>query len=401
MSETDPVEPLAPAAPPASPAVAPAAATARPRSGRGRAIAWLLLLAVAVIAAVLAWRQWERLQQSEQRADAWQQESAALERRILALESGLESARRAQRAIETRATDNAATNKVLREELLGMGERASLLEDAVTRLADNRVRGEMILRLNEAEFLLLLGQERLRLFGDVPAAIQAYHLTDAALAGLDDPVLATLRQTLAQELLALRSIEADPRPALRAELARLADGLARLPASRADVVTATTQSDSRLVQLLSRLVTIRRVDARDAVLGPVQRETALAALQLQLELAQAALARPDPSAYQHALNQAGAQVARLFDAEDSAVVQAQATLARLRAATLVPELPVLGATLQELRGLRAMRSVGSAEPPAPMPPAAPAAESPATPPAPAPVPTEPAPADAALLEGDE
>ena len=78
-----------------------------------------------------------------------------------------------------------------------MGERAALLEDAVARLADNRLRGEVMLRLNEAEFLLLLGEERLRLFGDVPAAIQAYNLSEAALASLDDPVLATLRQTLA------------------------------------------------------------------------------------------------------------------------------------------------------------------------------------------------------------
>ena len=269
------------------------------------------------------------------------------------------------KALETRLADAAATNKVLREELLAMGERASLLEDAVARLTDNRLRGEVMLRLNEAEFLLLLGEERLRLFGDVPAAMQAFGLADAALAGMDDPSLATLRQTLAQELIALREVPADPRPALRAELAQLAGNLPALPESRAGEVRATDANDSRLTRLLASLVTVRRVSERDAVLGPVQRETTLAALRLQLELAQAALARPDIAAFQQALDAAAALATQLFDIGDARVARLVDRLRALRATTLVPELPVLGATLQELRGLRATRSIGGLETPPP------------------------------------
>ena len=338
----------------------PAVATPRARRRGG----WLLLLLLVGVAGFAAW-QGLRLQRSETQAEAWRAANAELQRRLDALEAASQAQQRAQKALETRAADNAATNKVLREELLGMGERAGLLEDAVARLADNRLRGEVMLRLNEAEFLLLLGEERLRLFGDVPAAIQAYRLTDAALASIDDPVLVTLRQTLAQELLALSAVPADPRPAIRAELARLGDSLEQLPASRAGTLETAAPSDSRLLQLLGQLVTVRRIDARDAVLGPVQRETTLAALRLQLQLAQAALARPDPAAYTHALNQASVLATRLFDAADGHVVTLQATLQRLRAATLVPELPVLGATLAELRGLRATRSVGALERAAP------------------------------------
>jgi uroporphyrin-3 C-methyltransferase len=357
---TDPASPVAPA--PAAPAAAP----------RRRARLLPLLLGLGLLAAVgLAGWQWWSLQRSERAEAAARAEAGALERRLETMEAALQSQARLQKALETRAADNAATNKVLREELLGMGERASLLEDAVARLADNRLRGEVMLRLNEAEFLLLLGEERLRLFGDVPAAIQAYQLTDAALASLDDPVLVTLRQTLTQELLALRAVPTDPRPRLRAELARLGETLAALPASRAGTLEHGAASDSRLLRLLSQLVTVRRVDARDAVLGPVQRETTLAALRLQLELAQAALARPDPAAYAHALEQAGRLATRLFAAEEDAVVALHASLERLRGATLVPELPVLGATLQELRGLRATRSVGALERD-PLPAAAPA-----------------------------
>jgi uroporphyrin-3 C-methyltransferase len=353
VSDLPPTDPVAtPSA--AAPAPIAATPTSPPRRRNWIGLVLLLLLALALS---LGWQAWQALRADQRAAQNQEQSVRALQQRIEDLETALEATRRNQRALETRASDNAATNKVLREELLGMGERAALLEDAVARLAENRLRGEMILRLNEAEFLLMLGEERLRLFGDAPAAIQAYTLADAALAGLDDPVLATLRQTLAQELLALRAIPPDVRPTLRAELSRLADELANLPSSRAGAVATTDPNDSRLTRLLAQLVTIRRLDARDALLGPAQREAALAALRLQLEQAQAALARPDAAAFAHALAQAGISMSRLFDAADAQVAQRQATLARLAATELLPELPVLGATLRELRGLRATRSV--------------------------------------------
>lgn len=364
MSDSPTIEPAA--SPPPAASLPPAPARPR-RAGWG----WVALLVLLLAAGVFGWRHWSELREGERRAESREQALATLQRRLDDLEAAHETTRRAQRALETRAGDNAATNKVLREEILGMGERASLLEDAVARLAENRLRGEMILRLNEAEFLLMLGEERLRLFGDAPAAIQAYSLADAALAGLDDPVLATLRQTLAQELLALRSIPDDARPTLRAELSRISDAVAQLPASQAGAVATADANDSRLMRLLSQLVTIRRLDARDALLGPAQREAALAALRLQLEQAQSALARPDAAAYTHALDQAKASVARLFDASHAEVVRTQATLDRLRGATLLPELPVLGATLRELRGLRATRSVAELPRTLPEPLAAP------------------------------
>jgi uroporphyrin-3 C-methyltransferase len=314
-------------------------------------LAWVLLLALLAFAAWQAWLLRER--------------QAALESSLLAQRTdqdqgraGLAGVQQAQKTLETRLADANATNKVLREEVLAMGERASLLEDAVARLADNRLRGEVMLRLNEAEFLLLLGEERLRLFGDVAATIQAYTLAEAALAGLDDPVMATLRQTLAAELLALREVPVDPRPSLRADLAQIAARLPLLDASRAGAVAAADANDSRLVRLLSSLVTVRRVSERDAMLGPVQRETALAALRLQLELAQAALARPDVPAFRHAIDASLALAAQTFDARAAEVARTLERLRALRETTLVPELPALGATLSELRGLRATRSVG-------------------------------------------
>jgi uroporphyrin-3 C-methyltransferase len=356
---SDPSQDPAPPTPPDSPdgADSSAIATASPTPRRGGS-GWFVILLVLLLGGGAFWL-WRQLEHSEERVAQMAREAVDEVQARQQIAAQLESLRSAVKSIETRAADNAATNKILREELLGMGERASLLEDAVARLADNRLRGEVMLRLNEAEFLLLMGQERLRLFGDVAHAIDAYLLADAVLAGLDDPILVTTRQTLAQELLDLRSVQQDPRPALRARIDALATQLEALPVARGGEVALTASNDSRLMQLLGQLVTVRRVSDRDAVLGPVQRETTLAALRLQLELAQAALARPDPAAYAHALQRSADLASRLFDGDATAVRVWRDELDALDDTSLLPELPVLGATLQELRGLRATRSVGA------------------------------------------
>lgn len=364
-SVPDATDPDAIAAPP------PPATPRRRRGGAG----WLVLFVLLLLGAGGAWWLWQQQQAAEQSASVqWHHERAELDARLAEHDATLAQLERGQKANADRLDAANATNRVLREELLAMGERAALLEDAVARLADQRLRGETVLRLNEAEFLLLLGAERLRLFGDPASAVQAFSLAEASLGSIDDPSLATLRQTLAQELIELRSVPADPRPQLRAELAMLANALATLPATRSGEVVTTDARDSRLARILSQLVTVRRVAERDAVLGPVQRDAALAAVRLQIELAQAALARPDAEAYRDALEQVAAASERLFVRNDTATANYFATLDRVRNAELVPTLPALGATLQELRGLRATRSVGRDAPAAPStPPAEPQA----------------------------
>jgi uroporphyrin-3 C-methyltransferase len=329
----------------------------RPRYGR-----WVLLLVVIVAAGFgwQQWQQWNRQQITAQQTNAWQRDADALNDRIEDLAVALDRLARNQKSIETRAGDNAATNRVLREELLGMGERAALLEDAIGRMADTRLRGEVVMRLNEAEFLLLLGQERLRLFGDAAATIQAYAMADAVLSGLEDPLLATSRQVLSQELAALREVQEDTRPQIRAVLSNLAAALSELPAPGNENLVEAQSNDSRLVKLMSQLVTVRRVADRDAALGTIERDTGLELLRLQLQLAQSALSRPDPLAYRNALQQVDASMQRLFDPTAAKVIEWRERLSQLQQVTLTPDLPVLGATLLELRSVRAMRNANDA-----------------------------------------
>ncbi len=334
---------------------------------------WVLLALVLVLAAIGARWGVLSLRQSDGQHAEMRAENEALRARLADFDRAIDQLREGQQRLSQRLDSSSATNQVLREELLGMGERAGLLEDAVARLAQSRMSGESLLRLNEAEFLLAMGAERLSLYADVGAAIQAYSLAEGTLSELDDPALATLRQTLAQELIQLRQVPPDPRPSLRAELAVLAGVLTQLPSSRAGEHPLAGPDSSRLAQLLGQLVTVRRVGTQADPLGPAQQQAALAAMSLQFELAQAALARPDAAAFQASLDRITDSGEALFDTSSPAVADWLSRLAIARDTALLPTPPVLGATLRELRSLRAARSVGSSVTIRPVPPSPPAA----------------------------
>ena len=355
MTEPSLPDPAAATTPPAAEPLAPAPPPRRPGTG----LLWLLVLLLAVAVGWLGWREWRRLEEAGQATRAWQARAAELTERTdqveRALEQGLAPLSRGQRALEQRLADAAATNTLLREEVLAVSERAGLMEDALARLSEQRLRGELLLRLNEAEFLLLLGAERLRLFGDVASTLEAYRLADAVLASMDDPLAATLRDTLARELDTLADLPRDPARAAQAALDAVAAALPGLPL-RGAAPTPEPAGQPRLLALLSRLVTVRRVGADDgAVLDPVLRAATRAALELDLATARAAAERADTQAYTSALMRAERHLAALYEPSSARVADARQQLASAAAIELAPELPALGATLRELRALRAAR----------------------------------------------
>ena len=336
-----------------------AGAATKVEKQRPRHWPWLLALLILCGSAILVLWAIHALRESGADQARMQAQVEASIAQLKRVEQGLDQTRQEQQRLMQRLDAANATNKVLREELLGMGERAGLLEDAVARLAQSRMGGDTALRLNEAEFLLATGAARLSLYGDASGTIKAFSLAEDVLAGLEDPALATLRQTLAQELNQLREMPADPRNDIRSELATLAAQLTNLPAAPGSEPAATTATDSRLGQLFARLVTVRRYDPQASLLGPSQRQAALATVALQLELAQSALNQPDVTAFRTALARVQNAMAGLFDPADAEVAHWSARLTQLRDAELTTELPAVGATLRELRSLRAVRQAQS------------------------------------------
>jgi uroporphyrin-3 C-methyltransferase len=312
-----------------------------PTGPRRRGGAWLLVpVLVVALAAGLGWREWKAREAAEHAEASEAQRLDALELRVAAL-------RRDQRAQAQRLQHADATNRLLREELLGLGQRAALLEETVNRLADGGGSGAQALRLDEVELLLSQGAQRLALFGDVAGARRTYALAAGLMDGVDDPDWIDVRQSLAQERAALDALGEDPRADLAARMDAFAAALEALP-QREDAVESGEPHWWR--RLLGRVVQVR--PSNGAPLASDDRQAGLAALRLELAVARAALASGDATRFDGALARIGDWIPRLWP-ESRSRAGAIAELAALRAASVRPEIPELGTTLAQLQRLRA------------------------------------------------
>ena len=320
-----------------TPDLPPPASPARRSRAGGLLLLALLLIALAA-AGVLGWRQWQ-FRQVQAQARSEQQRDA--------LEARIDSLRQGQRAQAQRLQQAEATNRVLRDELLGMGQRAAAIEDSVSRLADPDRHGALALRLDQVELLLAIGQQRLQLDGDLDGARRALALAAPLLATVDDPAWLNLKQTLAQEQAALGALGTDPRAGAEALLDRLVTDIARdegAPASNG------TQPSPWYQRAFDRLVHIQPT-ATAGLRDRADREAALAALQLEAALARAAIARRDEAGLQGPLARIDGWLERLL-AGSPQLPERRRILARLRASALWPTAPLAGSTLAQLRALR-------------------------------------------------
>ncbi len=323
----------------------PSPSPARPvRSRAAWLIALIVLLALAGALAAFAWQHLDGLRQARALAEAADlQRIGALEERVAAL-------RRDQRAQTSRLQQAETTNRLLREELIGLGQRAALMEESVQRLSDPEPDAGRALRLDEVELLLAQGQQRLQLSGDADGARRAYALAAQLLDGMAEPAwLLDLRQALAQERAALDALGDDPRAMAAGRLDAFAATLPSLPREpAADPIPPPWWS-----RAMDRLVDVRPSAAAVAV-DPADRAAGLAALQLELTLAHAAIARGDVDGHRAALARVDGWLQRLWPDSGARGRQRQA-LQALREQPLVVDLPTLGSTLTQLRRQRGAR----------------------------------------------
>ncbi len=309
---------------------------------------WIVLLVVLVLLAAggwTGWRWWQARSAEQQRVEG------EARQRWDALEQNLEALRRDQRAANLRLQDAAATNRVLRDEVLGLSQRGALLEDTVARLADSNRHGAQALRLDEVELLLNQGQQRLAIAGDLEGARRAYALAASALDGVDDPAFLNLRQTLVQERNALDSAGQGPQQALAETLERTLQRLDTLPRQSAEA-----EGDARpwWQKLLSPLVQIRP-SRGNALIAQSERSGAQDSLQIEISLARAALERNDEAAWRLALRRIDAWMVRLWP-DSPPRRQLQRELSALGTSALRPRIPELGSTLMQLKATREGRT---------------------------------------------
>ena len=311
------------------------------RRSHGR-IAWLLVVVFAVAAGAWGWKEWQARSalDREQQADAGQ--------RLDALEGRIDAIRRDQRSQLQRLQQADATNRVLRDEVLGIGQRSSLIEDTVSKLADPDRHGEQALRLDETELLLNMAQQRLLIAGDLEGARRAYVLAGNVLDGIDDPAYLSLRQTLQQERAALDALAAEPRVRAMAELDAFAQTISTAPVEARTNMPVDAPWWRRA---FATLIDVQPSD-RTVAVQPADRIAAAAGLQLEISLARAAAERRDEAGFRTALQRADGWMTRLWPPSPTLDRQ-RAQLHAIGARELSLALPTLGSTLQQLRQLRA------------------------------------------------
>ena len=313
-----------------------------PRTGPGRGafVFALIVLAALAFAGWYGWRAWSARDAAMRHAFAEQAD---------ALDARLDALRGEQRAQSLRMQQDEATNRVLREELIGLGQRSALIEQTVEKLAEPDRHGAQALLLDETALLLAIGQQRLQLAGDADAARRAYALAANLLKRVDDPRLLDLRQALVQERAALDALGPDPRTTALRGLAAFS---AALPAA-GDALAPGDAHAPWWQKLLSRVVRVQPSSGAIAT-DPGERADARSGLELEITLARAAAERRDTVSWREALDRAGAWLRRLWPQSPQRHAL-ETRLARLRAAPLAPSVPVLGSTLQQLQALRATR----------------------------------------------
>jgi uroporphyrin-III C-methyltransferase len=344
-------------------AARPAATAQPPRVLNRAAVASSVALMFAFVAIMVAGMLWWQYRQFYVSLD--ETDSAAAE--------ALTRVRAEQRALQDSLEDVGADVAALRESSTSVGERVDALpgrfmeiEERLDAVQGGSFDARAELLRSEAEYYLAVANTELALTRDFESAVTALELADGRLAELGNPDLSPVREAIAGELLALRSLRLPDIEGIVFSLGRLssrADELpmrANLPASLAGEADDAADADPGIGRLwlaikstLADLVRIERAD--DPVpqaLSAAERALARGQLQLELELARIAALRADEQAFASALETAIALLERDFDSASADVEGALALLRELRSFDVDPARPDISGSLSLLRARR-------------------------------------------------
>jgi uroporphyrin-III C-methyltransferase len=320
----------------------------------------LLFAFVAIMVAGMLWWQYRQFYVSLDQTD-----TAAAE--------ALARVRAEQRALQDGLDDVNDDVDILRQLNSGLGERLDTLPGRFVALEErlDAVQGGSfdargILLRSEAEYYLTVANTELTLAGDYESAVTALELADSRLAEIANPELGPVRDAIAGELLALRSLRLPDIEGIVFGLGRLAGRADELPL-RADLpLRLARETDETLdaepgfgrlwLAIKGTLLDLVRVERRDEpvpqVLSAAERALSRRQLEVELELARIAALRGDEQAFLSGLETAIDILQRDFDGASSDVDGALALLGELRGFDIDPELPDISGSLNLLRAQR-------------------------------------------------
>lgn len=228
--------------------------------------------------------------------------------------------------------------------------------------AEPQERGNEDWLWTESEYLLRLANQKMQLEGDTESALLLLTTVDSMLSDATAPALFRVREAIAAEILAVRSVEAIDTAGLYASLSSLGamvDQLslrnalvqnynARLEQQQANVGT-DTGFVARSVDLLRSVFVWQRWDVAPEALLPPQQEAVLKQnLRLMLEQAQLALLAEEEAAYRSSLTRGSEWVARYFVIDNGAGRTLREEMDRLAQANIVQSRPDISGSLEAL-----------------------------------------------------
>lgn len=341
------------------------------RSGRGKFVAWLILIVFAVALAFAGYRYLNRTQPGEQ--------SNPNDELIASLAASLEDTRDSLEALEARvgelAGSAASSDRQFRQienqlaaslaELDSLPGRIASLEGSMSSLRgiSSGLRDAWLLA--EAEYYMQIGNAQLQLAANAELAKLALQLADEKIQQLADPALTAIRRALADEIRALDAIETPDIEGIALTLSSLASAVDALPLDNEletnEVANSEVSDDlsgmdrviASLKQTASDVVSVRRSDETvQPLIAPEAQYFLRANLALQFQAARIALLRGEQELFDQSLDDASRWIARYFDTDDPAVHSALESVAEARQSVLPAALPDISGSLRLLREYR-------------------------------------------------
>ncbi len=354
--------------------------TVPPSSGKapggGKVLASIALV-LAIAAAGVTGYLWyqvqieQRLAQSEALTDIKNSVNTA-NVNVTALEKELNALREQQRDLGARIdTQVEARLDELSSQQNTLAERSDALSDSVEKVYEDLDRSLDSWALEEVEQLLRIANHSLQLSGDVSTAVAGLELADRRLEEIANPAFLPVRERLADNITALKSLDPVDTAGLSLRLSGMAAKVEGLPldettqrpiaggsAESEDAGSAEPGGESNrwldaggeLLQDLSKLVRIQNIEEpAKPLLAPEQRYFLYNNLRLMFSGAQIAALRKDTATFRENLEQAAGWIREYFDTGHQGVQQLLSDVESMSGNELSPELPDISGSLNELQ----------------------------------------------------
>lgn len=306
-----------------------------------------------VLIAVVLFLAWSYLRVSEIRMP-WSTRSEeklelsleSLDQRLLVAEKDIVQLKSERSALQQRMTETANRTNLLRDEILGVTERAGLIEESLHALGDSEHSAQDNLRINEALLYLTFAKERWQLSGDLTGTIRATELARLSIDNLKDPKWLNLRQTIAQELAAYNALDTDPSAIAKGELDALEALLPQLVSLSAQSSNAKP-SEHGMTRLINALIQIQP-SGQQTLISPSERGAAKAALDLEIVNARMAIQLRNSAEFKASVLRINQWLTRLY-ADTSALKERREHLLMVASKPLNRSVPLAGSSLAELQ----------------------------------------------------